>query len=102
MSKPGLTRREAVLTGAALTGGAVLLTSQAAQAAPRSEPRSWEPSYSGSAPALTPLPPGQPGQDYAPTVTPGGATLPWKVVAGVKVYHLVAEEVLHEFASGLS
>jgi FtsP/CotA-like multicopper oxidase with cupredoxin domain len=102
MTKPGLTRREAVLTGAALTGGAVLLTSQAAQAAPRSQPRSWEPSYSGSAPTSTPLPPGQPGQDYAPTVTPGGATLPWKVVAGVKVYHLIAEEVLHEFTSGLS
>ncbi len=36
-----------------------------------------------------------------PVVTPNGATLPWHVVAGVKVYHLVAEEVDHEFAPGL-
>jgi hypothetical protein len=28
--------------------------------------------------------------------------LPWKIVDGVKVYHLVAEEVAHEFAPGLS
>jgi FtsP/CotA-like multicopper oxidase with cupredoxin domain len=27
--------------------------------------------------------------------------LPWKVVDGVKVYHLIAEEVDHEFAPGL-
>jgi len=42
-----------------------------------------------------------PGKDYKPVVTPNGAALPWKVVEGVKVYHLVAEEVLHEFAPGL-
>ena len=47
------------------------------------------------------LPPGLPGAHYTPVVTPGGATLPWKVVDGVKVYHLVAEEVQHEFAPGL-
>jgi len=34
-------------------------------------------------------------------VTPNGASLPWKVVEGTKVYHLVAEEVAHEFAPGL-
>ena len=47
------------------------------------------------------LPPGMPGKDYQPVITPGGATLPWKVVDGVKVFHLVAEEVEHEFAPGL-
>jgi hypothetical protein len=30
-------------------------------------------------------------------VTPNGATLPWKLIAGVKVFHLVAEPVTHEF-----
>jgi FtsP/CotA-like multicopper oxidase with cupredoxin domain len=44
-------------------------------------------------------PPGDAG--YKPVVTPNGATLPWKMVDGVKVFHLIAEPVTHEFASGL-
>jgi FtsP/CotA-like multicopper oxidase with cupredoxin domain len=48
------------------------------------------------------LPPGQPGQDYTPVVAPNSQMLPWKIVDGVKVYHLIAEEVMHEFAPGLS
>jgi FtsP/CotA-like multicopper oxidase with cupredoxin domain len=34
-------------------------------------------------------------------VTPNGTTLPWKLVDGVKVFHLTAEPVQHEFAAGL-
>ena len=48
-----------------------------------------------------PLEPGQSGRDYTPVVTPNNFSLPWKIVDGVKVYHLVAEEVDHEFAPGL-
>jgi FtsP/CotA-like multicopper oxidase with cupredoxin domain len=47
------------------------------------------------------FPPGEAGKDYQPVITPNGAALPWKVVDGVKVYHLTAEEVWHEFAPGL-
>ena len=47
------------------------------------------------------LPPGQPGQDYTPVIAPDSTALPWKVVDGVKVFHLIAEEVQHEFAPGL-
>src|SRR5580704_8601553 len=47
------------------------------------------------------FPPGEPGKDYTPVITPNGSTLPYKVVDGVKVFHLVAEEVDHEFAPGL-
>ena len=47
------------------------------------------------------LAPGRPGVDYTPVVTPGGSTLPWKIVDGVKVFHLVATEHEHEFAPGL-
>ena len=47
------------------------------------------------------FPPGEPGRDYNPVITPNGTTLPYKVVDGVKVFHLVAEEVTHEFAPGL-
>ena len=38
---------------------------------------------------------------YTPVVTPNGSTLPWKMVDGVKVYHLIAEEVKREIAPGL-
>lgn len=34
-------------------------------------------------------------------VTPNGSTLPMKLVGGVKVGHLIAEEVDHELAAGL-
>jgi manganese oxidase len=46
-------------------------------------------------------PAGEPGKDYTPVTTPNGSTLPYKVVGGVKVFHLIAEEVDHEFAPGL-
>jgi FtsP/CotA-like multicopper oxidase with cupredoxin domain len=46
-------------------------------------------------------PPGEPGKDYTPVITPNGSTLPYKVVEGVKVFHLIAGEVDHEFAPGL-
>ena len=35
-------------------------------------------------------------------VTPDGATLPYRIVDGVKVFHLIPEEVEHEFAPGLN
>lgn len=47
------------------------------------------------------LEPGQPGKHYTPVVVPNGATLPHKVVDGVKIFHLVVEEFMHEFAPGL-
>jgi FtsP/CotA-like multicopper oxidase with cupredoxin domain len=48
-----------------------------------------------------PAPAPAPAPGYRPVVTPNGVTLPWRVVDGVKVGHLVAEEVRHEFAPGL-
>jgi len=50
---------------------------------------------------LQDYPPGEPGKDYTPVITPNGSTLPYKVVEGIKVFHLIAEEVDHEFAPGL-
>lgn len=35
-------------------------------------------------------------------MTPNGVTLPWKLVDGVKIFHLIAEPVTHEFAPGLT
>ena len=99
--KIAFSRREAVLTGAALAGGAALLGAKKVEAAPGSGARAWERSYSGGPPETKPLPPGEPGRDYSPVLTPGGATLPFRVIEGVKIFELVAEEVDHEFAPGL-
>lgn len=38
---------------------------------------------------------------YTPVVTPNGATLPWKMVDGVKEFRLIAEEIEWEFATGM-
>ncbi|MCA9706486.1 MAG: copper oxidase [Myxococcales bacterium] len=85
------------MAGVVVAGGAAALAAREASAAPRTR---WERSYSGG-PERPPDAPGEPGRDYQPTFTPGGSTLPYKVVDGVKVFHLTAEEVEHEFAPGL-
>ncbi len=47
------------------------------------------------------LTPGLPGRDYTPVITPNGASVPFRIVEGVKVFHLTAGVVQHEFAPGL-
>ncbi|MDH7943134.1 copper oxidase [Pseudohongiella sp. SYSU M77423] len=37
---------------------------------------------------------------YTPVITPNGRTLPWRMRDGVKEFHLIAEQVEHEFAPG--
>ena len=46
-------------------------------------------------------PPSEPGRDYTPVITPNGTALPYKVIDGAKIFHLIAEAVDHEFAPGL-
>ena len=41
--------------------------------------------------------PGEAGKHYRPTTTLNGSTLPWKLVNGLKVFHLSCDEVWHEF-----
>lgn len=38
---------------------------------------------------------------YTPVVTPNGSTLPWKMVDGVKEFHLAVEEIEWEVAPGM-
>jgi manganese oxidase len=52
--------------------------------------------------AANPLPAGRPGSDYTPVVVPNGFKADYAVVDGVKVFHLVAEPVEWEVATGLS
>jgi manganese oxidase len=47
------------------------------------------------------LPPGEPGKDFTPAVVPNGAVAEYKIVDGVKVFHLVAEPIEWEVAEGL-
>lgn len=71
----------------------------------------------GAQPLETPLPasgpsPSKPGTSARPRIvtpdgqvavtTPNGSTLPWRLVGGVRVGHLIAEPVEHTFAPGLT
>ena len=38
---------------------------------------------------------------FTPVITPNGSTLPWKMVDGVKEYHLIVEEIEWEMAPGM-
>src|SRR6266850_3630819 len=104
-----LSRRQILGAGAAsLAGGIVWPKAGHAKshdkAAPPTAPRGrpyWEKSYSGGRIDVKSLPPVLVGKGYKPVVVPNGGALPFKIVDGVKVFHLVAEEVDHAFDSGL-
>src|SRR3989442_4002433 len=68
---------------------------QAAPTEPKASGRNayWKATYSGGPVDVTPLSPGLPGQHYTPVVVPNGAALPFRLVDGVKVFHVIAEEV---------
>jgi len=53
-----------------------------------------------SASTMPPLSPPN-GRPYRPVVTLNGWTLPWRMNAGVKEFHLVAEPVVRELAPGM-
>jgi FtsP/CotA-like multicopper oxidase with cupredoxin domain len=94
----GIGRREFIVAGAAVTGGALLLGG-VAEARDADDERPPLPDH--SAETTKEVSPGIPGEHYTPAVVPNGKTLPWKIVNGVKIFHLIAEEVQHEFAPGL-
>jgi len=54
----------------------------------------------GLAPSMKDPPPSPRVRGFTPVRTLNGWTLPYRVVDGVKEFHLVAEEILHEFAPG--
>ena len=81
-------RRDALVSGAALLGGAVL-------ARPR-RARAGEAPHAGEAGAAT-----EAAGGYTPVVTPNGTTLPITMDGKVKVMHLVAEPVKRELAPGM-
>ena len=86
-----LSRRRALVSGAAAAAAGAWLhqANASGAAAPAGAPDE-------------PAAPGESGRDYNPVHTPNGQTLEWKLVDGVKVFHLVAHEFEHEFAPGLT
>jgi len=97
-----------VTSAAVLAGGSALLNAAQSMAQPATRESKKEgefeernPSRENSPQPQSPLPPAEPGKDYKPVIVPNGWTLPYQVVDGVKVFHLVAEEVDHEIAPGL-
>jgi FtsP/CotA-like multicopper oxidase with cupredoxin domain len=102
-----MTRRELLSGAAGLAGGALVLGASSGPAGAADVPGAGRPrAGSGAATRRSPadhdwLAPGLPGRDYQPVVVPNGSKLPWKVVDGVKVFHIVAGEVEHELAPGL-
>jgi FtsP/CotA-like multicopper oxidase with cupredoxin domain len=90
-ARAALRRRELLISSTAPAAGGAALLAGSRRAEAATPPRTG----SRGAPA------GQPGRDYAPVVVPNGSTLPWRLVDGVKVFHLVAGEVEHEFMPGL-
>jgi len=102
--------RRAMLAAGALAGSAVVLRGRdaIAQRDPHGQDhQSHQPIgevnavRDNSPEPAEPQRPGEPGRAYTPVVVPNGWTLPFRIVDGVKVFHLVAEEVEHEFAPGL-
>src|SRR5262249_35578302 len=75
-----LSRRTVLISGAAAVAGAAAVS--------RAQDSTPEPPAPGAGPR-------------APVTVPNGSMLPWNLVNGVKVFHLVAQPFTHEFAPGL-
>ena len=97
-----LSRREALLAGAALGGAALVARRASAQEAHDHAPPPAVTTPPAAAPGVTPRPATPAGwRDDGSVITPNGRRLPWKLVNGVKVFHLVAGPVVHEIVPGL-
>ncbi|MEI9951747.1 MAG: copper oxidase [Pseudomonadota bacterium] len=83
-----LSRRQVLGSGAVSLAASALAGTLSSAAAAAEPPEQQEPAE-------------QPAREYRPVIVPNGAKLPWKLVDGVKVFHLVAEEVEHEYAPGI-
>lgn len=104
MSNGSVTRRELLLSTGIL-GSSALLTRTSAYAADVKAENTPRKSVDANGTAYSEAHwdiPGESGKDYTPVITPNGWTLPFKIVDGVKVFHMTAEEVPgHEFTEGL-
>ncbi|HEY0591977.1 MAG TPA: copper oxidase [Thermoanaerobaculia bacterium] len=84
-----ISRRGILASTIAALGGAVLGRRASAQSGPQTDPRG-----KGLAP------PRRRSGSRTRVLTPNGASLPWRMENGVKVFHLIAEPVRQELAPG--
>ncbi|MFO7976879.1 MAG: copper oxidase [Candidatus Hydrogenedentota bacterium] len=98
-SRQRITRRNILLSGAA---AAALSGASAEEAPPGGEAASGTPPVPWAEATQAEYPPGEPGKDYNPVFTPNGSTAPYKIRDGVKVFHLVAEPIVHTPVEGLT
>jgi FtsP/CotA-like multicopper oxidase with cupredoxin domain len=97
-----ISRRKFFSNAVVVTGAAALGATSVQGAEPARQPLENPEKIKGNAQSdQQDYPPGEPSKDYTPVITPNGSTLPYKIVGGIKVFHLIAEEVDHEFAPGL-
>jgi FtsP/CotA-like multicopper oxidase with cupredoxin domain len=108
-----LTRRDVLITGATVAGSAALMArardalgqhdhqhqGQQPQPQPQQAPSQGKPARD-TARDNRPVVRGA-RTPYTPVIAPNVSTLPWKEVAGVKVFHLVAQSLQRQFADGL-
>lgn len=103
MTRRDLLTKGTTLASATLAGAA--LGSQSAMASSLTDDgiqyKRWEESYSGGSLDVQPLEPGLPGKHYRPVVVPNGAAIPFRIVNGIKVFHITVDVVDHEFTPGL-
>lgn len=101
--QPSLTRRDIVTGVGALAGAGLFVRGKAAAAHGAHGGHGARGGALAAPPGLVPRSTGKtegfsPAEiRYKPVVTLNGATLPWKMVGGTKVFHLIAEPVAHEF-----
>ncbi|HVK75177.1 MAG TPA: copper oxidase [Kofleriaceae bacterium] len=86
------------LLGSTLAAGAAAVAVRTARAQPAPVPAPAPPPPPVPVPAQPPV---AAAGGYQPVVVPNGTTLPFRIVDGVKVFHLVAEPIRHEVAPGL-
>jgi FtsP/CotA-like multicopper oxidase with cupredoxin domain len=89
-------RRSFLRWGGLAAGVALLTRADRASAQEAHEAASVMPRFERRPASLEAAPGGQPA-----VITPNGITLPWTIRDGVKVGHLIAEELEHEFAPGM-
>ena len=96
-----LTRRDWIkAAGAATLGGLAGGNDAQAQASSHDREHPRTPDRDPSADSKSVAPPPVRAVGYRPVRTLNGWTLPYQMKAGVKEFHLVAEEIEHQFAPG--
>ncbi len=101
--QPSVTRRDIIAGVGSLAGAGLLARRASAEVHAAKGAHAGHGKGLGAAPGLVARSTGKTeifapsGVRYRPVTTLNGATLPWKLVDGVKIFHLIAEPVSHEF-----